>query len=654
MCGEIMIFLLIIFSDQVMLHAKMTSVFEPVIISHITPEPVIITDYHAEPIARLFGKDYFEQLKDFDQVIELSVPEASILNYPITITQINKNPHVITDIQHSYPQFSNDNKLIRGLIIGYKYLVPEINNVIQQVSKKTDAGYTKLRYLASNGADNVMNSVQKVYDSVHTLHMQTVEAAMKESEMIYAVNNAMQNEAINCANHECAVVNDARVYANQLLISGVNKTINGCCSFYDKTCSAAKNISQGTMQTTSVALDIIKSNTVTFAQNISRTTMQTTSTALDVIKSRVTMLAHNSRDRINRIYDFVRNIMRQVGNSFETLYEQFTITAVDMSIQEDELVSIISDSLLDQAYYIAQDESDVVRNLYDYMQIAYQNIQTQAINTTRIECDVIAQLCDEMKNSAIEFTHQGREVISRAQRVIGAGATNVSNGMTYRLGYGYNSAMNGLSVVYHVVKTIMKFITYAIKQVLGVPQTLYAYVGSPLSTRANLSSGVKLVVPQYHTMIKAPSRYTTVIKKVALGPRPMTISASLELRANLEKVLVQLKWRSDFGEMGLQQILNLLNVEIFITDCMIKGDSGLLLSEAVQQRSNLLQSSAPSVSNVYNMILDEATFNNQIDSPFPESLPTNDKKLFLWQVKDKLEYYYSKIQEMQYDISVAS
>lgn len=114
---------------------------------------------------------------------------------------------------------------------------------------------------------------------------------------------------------------------------------------------------------------------------------------------------------------------------------------------------------------------------------------------------------------------------------------------------------------------------------------------------------------------------------------------------------MQLKWRADFGETGLQQILNLLNIELLIIKCLIKDDNKSMLQEAVEERNQVMRVSSPSVIRVYDMILDVATQDANVGSGLYHD--KRDKKLFLWQVKDKLEQYAAKIKDMQYEISVA-
>ena len=125
----------------------------------------------------------------------------------------------------------------------------------------------------------------------------------------------------------------------------------------------------------------------------------------------------------------------------------------------------------------------------------------------------------------------------------------------------------------------------------------------------------------------------------------------IKAQALLEKTIVQLKWRADFGETGLQQILNLLNIELLIIKCLIKDDNKSMLQEAVEERNQVMRVSSPSVIRVYDMILDVATQDANVGSGLYHD--KRDKKLFLWQVKDKLEQYAAKIKDMQYEISVA-
>jgi len=95
-----------------------------------------------------------------------------------------------------------------------------------------------------------------------------------------------------------------------------------------------------------------------------------------------------------------------------------------------------------------------------------------------------------------------------------------------------------------------------------------------------------------------------------------------------------------------------LNIELLIIAFLIKNDNKSILQKAVEERKQVMQVSSPSVIRSYDMILDVATQSSALGSGLLYH-DKRDKKLFLWQVKDRLERYRAKIKNMQYEISVA-
>ena len=214
---------------------------------------------------------------------------------------------------------------------------------------------------------------------------------------------------------------------------------------------------------------------------------------------------------------------------------------------------------------------------------------------------------------------------------------------------------------YFFVYTTAQFIEYVIKRITTTSRSLFANitlpkpaVSAPVSKASSLvrkvdsSVSSQKVIAQYHELAEPRSRSMEVRKD---APMRAANSLVIEAQALLEKNLVQLKWRADFGETGLQQILNLLNIELLIIKCLIKDDNKSMLQEAVEERNQVMRVSSPSVIRVYDMILDVATQDANVGSDLYHD--KRDKKLFLWQVKDKLEQYLAKIKNMQYEISVA-
>ncbi len=137
----------------------------------------------------------------------------------------------------------------------------------------------------------------------------------------------------------------------------------------------------------------------------------------------------------------------------------------------------------------------------------------------------------------------------------------------------------------------------------------------------------------------------------------------LAMPADLEGLLTQFTARPDFGEFGLQQILDLLDIEGIILDHLLAHNSGQLLEETIRSRDGLLRHSTPSVVRVYNRVLEligqdeleENMYAGYIHErrKLANTLSRRDRRLFLMRMRQKLSEYYMMIRNKQYQITLA-
>ena len=146
--------------------------------------------------------------------------------------------------------------------------------------------------------------------------------------------------------------------------------------------------------------------------------------------------------------------------------------------------------------------------------------------------------------------------------------------------------------------------------------------------------------------------------------RPVIINEQMsaqlaKLKNELEYALRQVRQRADFGELGMQKVLTLLDLELNIVDHLLAGETGYGIEQAMQGRNNVLHHSIPSVVQLYDMVLDLATTHAQLEKRLRtyaarhekglwRALDSGDKHAFLLHMADTLEYYYNMIQNMQY------
>ena len=286
---------------------------------------------------------------------------------------------------------------------------------------------------------------------------------------------------------------------------------------------------------------------------------------------------------------------------------------------------------------------DIVHSVSRGIRNVFAHLSTNTINSTIKEFDVLNTIKYTMHSAANKIGQLEQGIMPQLHIYTAAQITKLG-----RLGLRiFHMIADGIRVT---MKLGTQWGASMTKRVVGVSRTLYAYVASSYGFRQATSTKISTLASTHQMAAKRKQLPSSTVEQLPMQPQPKMVSAIVEAQSNLEKLLVQLKWRPDFGEAGLQYVLNLLNVELFITEYLLKGDNSFMLQEAVTKRIRLIEQSSPSVVYVYNMILDFAT---TTDAHKMREHYTQDKKMFLWNVKSKLELYYGKIQEMQYDLSVA-
>ena len=136
------------------------------------------------------------------------------------------------------------------------------------------------------------------------------------------------------------------------------------------------------------------------------------------------------------------------------------------------------------------------------------------------------------------------------------------------------------------------------------------------------------------------------------------------MKQHLGTALDQLRANSDFGEVMLQKIMNLLNAEITIVNHLLCGEHGALLQNALVIRNQMLISSAPSVAYMYDKILDLSTYDQEANRKLFQSgrcgcglayaLSSRDKKCFLSGMREKLVHYHGMMRQMQCNLAIGS
>jgi hypothetical protein len=133
-------------------------------------------------------------------------------------------------------------------------------------------------------------------------------------------------------------------------------------------------------------------------------------------------------------------------------------------------------------------------------------------------------------------------------------------------------------------------------------------------------------------------------------------------KIKLEHALTRFRRQPDFGQIGLQSILDLVDVELAIVDGLLDGVKGYRLERIVHERNKIVMRALPVVLKTYDHVLSLATMDAALEQKIrnamarenghlANALNYEDKETFLLRMADGLEYYYQVIEDIQYALS---
>ena len=136
------------------------------------------------------------------------------------------------------------------------------------------------------------------------------------------------------------------------------------------------------------------------------------------------------------------------------------------------------------------------------------------------------------------------------------------------------------------------------------------------------------------------------------------------MKQSLNTAFDRLKQNTDFGEVMLQKIMNLLDAEITLVNYLLCGQHGIVLQNTMMMRNQMLKNSTPSVAYMYDKIIDLATYDQESNSKLYQSgrcgcglayaLCWRDKQCFLTGMRDKLVHYHSMMRAMQCEMAIGT
>lgn len=117
----------------------------------------------------------------------------------------------------------------------------------------------------------------------------------------------------------------------------------------------------------------------------------------------------------------------------------------------------------------------------------------------------------------------------------------------------------------------------------------------------------------------------------------------------------------DFGQLALQHVIDLLDIELNLVRHLVAGHTGAMVQTALDDRNALLQRTIPVAVTLYDTILTLATYDNKHAATLrrrtmngkklPKALTSYDQKLFLSTIENKIEQYREVIRNMQYSVN---
>lgn len=131
---------------------------------------------------------------------------------------------------------------------------------------------------------------------------------------------------------------------------------------------------------------------------------------------------------------------------------------------------------------------------------------------------------------------------------------------------------------------------------------------------------------------------------------------------DIDTILHRFKQNRDFGQLALQQVLDLLDLEQSVVRHLVAGRTGAHLQDALEKRNALLHRTIPLAVNMYDAILTAATQNNTYNvmlskrtgqgKKLLKALTTYDQKMFMLKLEKNIENYQHIIKKLQQDLNV--
>lgn len=183
------------------------------------------------------------------------------------------------------------------------------------------------------------------------------------------------------------------------------------------------------------------------------------------------------------------------------------------------------------------------------------------------------------------------------------------------------------------------------KLLLALSAFILIFLNLRMFGRSPISGEFRMNVPFFNVIKRDPERERIVGQKL-----------------KLENALARFRRRPGFGQIGLQEVLNLIDVELAIVDGLLDGVGGYRLERIVNERNEIVSFALPAVLQVYDYILSLSSTSAQLEQKIRDSiereknrlsnaLSYDDKEAFLLSMADALEYYYTVIEDIQFALS---
>lgn len=126
--------------------------------------------------------------------------------------------------------------------------------------------------------------------------------------------------------------------------------------------------------------------------------------------------------------------------------------------------------------------------------------------------------------------------------------------------------------------------------------------------------------------------------------------------------LNRFKQSPDFGQLALQQVIDLLGAELHLVHHLASGRTGASVQTALDERNRLLQRTIPLAATMYDTIITAATCDNSYNATIgnrtrqgkklPKALTIYDKKMFLSSLEQAIEQYQEVMRTMQSNLNM--